>query len=541
MECFSLTIHCGGANLHLTPKTTSSHFIHCAAHRKTSLHSRKYRPLLKYNSRQNILIIRAINDEEASDINEKPNNFNWSKAGQAFGRGTHRFYQKFQRGLKKETGLDIEGVNAKLGEVAREVQVATEPLRQKSIQTAEKLRFELWPRFLAWNRLELWKDFKQWESKRIGAFTLYLIVAVSFGGLFLAFRRAHLEHQTTSKLAESYLEAVIPDPSRRNVRKIKQGLWRKYMPEGLKVQKYHLEGDGGYHQSKDYVGQDAWEDDTEPPQSDLEKGIDEDNDFNDENDKTSKELNHGVTGGRRHVSPRGTWLERLAKWDEILEKEKAEEDFDALSSKYAILFDWKEIKKIFKQQQEKRPPNSQHYRGEWISKRWWQYRPKLPYTYFLLKVECLEVEAVVFSEDFKRIYVTMKEGFPAEYIVDIPADPYLSEFLTSHGVEADTVYSKNLLPYVFRALAVLAPGTFLLWCLYNLLCALNITYRQDIYKYVQSLSESMLMPPGENGHTLKSGYRDAVFGGNVWRMFDEILMYMNNADKYIKKGMKFPR
>ena len=27
----------------------------------------------------------------------------------------------------------------------------------------------------------------------------------------------------------------------------------------------------------------------------------------------------------------------------------------------------------------------------WVSRRWWKYRPKLPYTYFMSKVENLEV------------------------------------------------------------------------------------------------------------------------------------------------------
>ena len=32
-----------------------------------------------------------------------------------------------------------------------------------------------------------------------------------------------------------------------------------------------------------------------------------------------------------------------------------------------------------------------------------------------------QVAAVVFTEDLKRIYVTMKEGFPLEYVVSRPS------------------------------------------------------------------------------------------------------------------------
>lgn len=32
-------------------------------------------------------------------------------------------------------------------------------------------------------------------------------------------------------------------------------------------------------------------------------------------------------------------------------------------------------------------------RALWISKRWWLYRPKLPYAYFLEKLDCSEVNS----------------------------------------------------------------------------------------------------------------------------------------------------
>lgn len=534
----------------MNSQTTSSQHTHFPTNKRNKS-VLKYKPRLKYNSRQSIFItIRAQNgegsnnaagkEEGSNNINEEPNYFKWSRVRQAFGRGTQRFYQNFQRGLKKETGVDIEVMNGKAGEVAREVQAAAEPLRRQVIWSAEKLRFQVWPHFVAWNRLELWKDLKQWEIKRIGAFILYVSVfAISFGGLHLAFRRARLGYQTTSKLAESYLEAVIPNSSSTNVRKLKQRLWRRYMPEGLKVNKYHLEDDGPYRQSKDYVGQDVREDDTELPQSDLENVIDDVTNFNDENKKTLKELDLKASRGRRAATTKGTWLERLENWHEILEKEKMEEDTD-LISEFAFSFDWQEMKENFKLQQKQRQLNSQQYRGEWISKRWWQYRPKLPYTYFLSKVECLEVEAVVFAENLKRIYVTMKEGFPSEYIVDIPVDPYLPELLVRCGVEVDTVYSRNWLPAVVRAFAVMAPVALALWCISSLVRALVATSKETLYRTLLSTDESLLSP-AVAGDTSMSGYKDIVLGGNVWDVLDEILMYMKNPTKYLKKGVRIPR
>lgn len=32
---------------------------------------------------------------------------------------------------------------------------------------------------------------------------------------------------------------------------------------------------------------------------------------------------------------------------------------------------------------------------------------------------CEQVAAIVFTEDLKKLYVTMKEGFPLEYIVSM--------------------------------------------------------------------------------------------------------------------------
>lgn len=458
-----------------------------------------------------------------------------SRVWQAFGRAVDRIRRKFQRQLKEETGIDIEQIEARIVDSSRKV----EEYRQQGMQNVEKLRFQLWPRFVAWNQLERWKDFKHWESRRIVALVLYvLVVAVSFQGLFLAFKRSRVYLQPNSRLAEGYLEAFIPEPSPRNVRELKKGLWRRNMPEGLKVNKYYLGPDGAYHRSKQYVGQDAWEDDPQTSQSELERVIDEDDDFNKEQKSELKiDLGSGAGEGRRQVTARGTWQERLAKWEDILEKEKWEEDIDALTSKYVITFDWQQMKENFRKEQQEKRPNPQ--RGEWISKRWWQYRPKLPYTYFLQKVEFLEVKAVVFSEDLKTIYVTMKEGFPSEYMVDIPVDPYLFELLTRCGVEVEILH-KTHLHYILRAFAVLAPGFFLLWCIERALYTMRIVNKNMLVDIAKSNNEIMILP-GEGEDAAVSGYSDVVLGGDVWDIINEIMIYMKNPLQYYKKRVKLPR
>lgn len=38
--------------------------------------------------------------------------------------------------------------------------------------------------------------------------------------------------------------------------------------------------------------------------------------------------------------------------------------------------------------------DTQGARALWISKRWWRYRPKLPYTYFLQKLDSSEASVI---------------------------------------------------------------------------------------------------------------------------------------------------
>lgn len=114
-----------------------------------------------------------------------------------------------------------------------------------------------------------------------------------------------------------------------------------------------------------------------------------------------------------------TWQERLQIWKEILRKEQLAEQLDSSRAKYAVEFDMKEVEKSFREEDAKAKATAEGTRALWISKRWWRYRPKLPYTYFLEKLQTSEVAAVVFTEDLKRLYVTMNEGFPLEYVVSL--------------------------------------------------------------------------------------------------------------------------
>lgn len=88
----------------------------------------------------------------------------------------------------------------------------------------------------------------------------------------------------------------------------------------------------------------------------------------------------------------GTWRERLHTWKEIIEKEKLSEEVDSLNAKFVVDFDMKEVEKSLRKDMVEKVTETQGTRALWIAKRWWRYRPKLPYTYFLEKLDSSEVK-----------------------------------------------------------------------------------------------------------------------------------------------------
>lgn len=91
-----------------------------------------------------------------------------------------------------------------------------------------------------------------------------------------------------------------------------------------------------------------------------------------------------------------TWQERLQIWKEVLRNEQLAEQLDSSRAKYAIEFDMKEVEKSFREESKGKAEGTEGVRALWISKRWWRYRPKLPYTYFLEKLQCSEVNHLTF-------------------------------------------------------------------------------------------------------------------------------------------------
>ncbi|XP_065864912.1 ATP-dependent zinc metalloprotease FTSH 12, chloroplastic isoform X2 [Euphorbia lathyris] len=337
------------------------------------------------------------------------------------------------------------------------------------------------------------------------------------------------------------MEALIPEPSPINIRKFKKGMWKKLTPKGLKMKKFVEGPDGTLVRDTFYVGEDAWEDDPVPPQDNLKQIIDKEVGLTAE-EKKELRGDLGLSGNVQEIQ--GTWRERLRTWKEILRKEKLADQLDAPNAKFVVEFDMKEVENSLRKEVVEKVSDTQGTRALWISKRWWRYRPQLPYNYFLQKLDCSEVAAVVFTEDLKRLYVTMKEGFPLEYIVDIPLDPYLFEAITSSGVEVDLL-QKQQIHYFLKVLFALLPGLVILWLIRESVMLLHITSNRFLYKKYNQLfdmayAENFIMPVGDVGEK-KSMYKDVVLGGDVWDLLDELMIYMGNPMQYYERGVKFVR
>lgn len=93
----------------------------------------------------------------------------------------------------------------------------------------------------------------------------------------------------------------------------------------------------------------------------------------------------------------GTWRDRLAAWNLILQKERLAEELGSVNSKYEVEFDMKEVEASLRKDVLEKANNARGTRALWISKRWWRYRPKLPYTYFLQKLDSSEVKIILLS------------------------------------------------------------------------------------------------------------------------------------------------
>ncbi|KAL8461893.1 hypothetical protein ACS0TY_033099 [Phlomoides rotata] len=508
------TLQCRSTPLHFHPGSIFPH-------QRTTLCALSYLNHRPRRPRRKRFMISASNE---------PQGFSWQRFSQSISRGSQRFFEKLGDSMKKETKLNLDDVMIRVDEFSG-----------RARDTLERLNSELLPQFVCWNKWENWKDMKNWDSKRLGALVLYICIMIFSGQSVYKAIRAPIIERERRELAEAYMEALIPEPTPTNVRKYKEGLWRRAIPKGLNLKRFVEGPDGTLIHDSSFVGENAWKDDAEKAQENIKEIIEQDTQLNTDDKKV---LQKGLGLSVENQDTGGTWRERLSAWKETLQKEKLVEQLNSLNAKYVAEFDMKEVENSLRKDVVEKAKNAQGTRALWISKRWWRYRPKLPYTYFLQKLDSSEVDAVVFTEDLKRLYVTMKEGFPLEYFVDIPLDPFLFEAISASGVEVDLL-QKRQIHYFMKVVFALLPGILFLWFIRESLMLLHITTNRFLYKKYNQLfdmayAENFILPVGEVGET-KSMYKNVVLGGDVWDLLDELMIYMRNPMQYYEKDVKFVR
>ncbi|XP_010537801.1 PREDICTED: ATP-dependent zinc metalloprotease FTSH 12, chloroplastic [Tarenaya hassleriana] len=475
--------------------------------------------------------------ESPSGSSEDGGEFSWVKLTRSLRVGAERFRQKLGDSVKKEIGFGSEEASTKANQFSDRVKDGA----KKGQDELNRFRTEVVPGFVDWNKWECWKDIRNWDVKRVAALFIYAFALVfSCQRVYIAIQAPRLE-QERRELTEAFMETLIPEPSPDNIERFKKGIWRKTTPKGLKLRRFIEGPDGTFVHDSSYVGERAWDEETEATEGSIKQIIDSSDRLKAEaKKKLTQDL--GISGEIQESV--GTWRERLAIWKEMLEKEKLSEQLNSLKAKYVVEFDMKEVENSLRKDVLEKTSETEGTRALWISKRWWRYRPKLPYTYFLQKLDSSEVAAVVFTEDLKRLYVTMKEGFPLEYVVDIPLDPYLFEMISNSGVEVDLLQKKQI-HYVMKVVIALLPGILILWFIRESAMLLLITSKRFLYKKYNQLfdmayAENFMLPVGDVGET-KSMYKEVVLGGDVWDLLDEVMIYMRNPMQYYERDVKFVR
>ncbi|CAH2067907.1 unnamed protein product [Thlaspi arvense] len=477
--------------------------------------------------------IFRVHASESDSGSNNDGGFSWVRLTQYLRVGA----EKIGESVKKETGFDSEEAGASVDEYVGRFKDTV----HKGQHQLNRFKTETMPSFIDWNKWEHWKDIRNWDGRRVAALIIYAF-ALLFSGqrVYVAIQAPRLERERR-ELTESFMEALIPEPSPGNIDKFKRNMWRKTTPKGLKLKRFIKAPDGTLVHDSTYVGENAWDEDLETTEGSLKQIIDRNARIQTEaKKKLSQDL--GVSGETGDSV--GTWRERLASWKEMLEREKISEQLNSSMAKYVVEFDMKEVEKSLRKDVIERTYETEGTRALWISKRWWRYRPKLPYTYFLQKLDSSEVSAVVFTEDLKKLYVTMKEGFPLEYIVDIPLDPYLFETISNSGVEVDLL-QKRQIHYFMKVFIALLPGILILWFIRESAMLLLITSKRFLYKKYNQLfdmayAENFIMPVGDVSET-KSMYKEVVLGGDVWDLLDELMIYMGNPMQYYEKDVAFVR
>lgn len=110
------------------------------------------------------------------------------------------------------------------------------------------------------------------------------------------------------------------------------------------------------------------------------------------------------------AASQASWQERLKAWEELLLKDKLKEMAEEDDAKYEVIVNPHElgVNELEEQYLQASQPSKEW--AFWVSRRWWKHRPKMPYTYFLSKVENLEVILQISTLDQAADVLTLRRS-----------------------------------------------------------------------------------------------------------------------------------
>ncbi|CAI5517207.1 unnamed protein product [Closterium sp. Naga37s-1] len=339
---------------------------------------------------------------------------------------------------------------------------------------------------------------------------------------------------------EQFLEFAIPEPTPENVRLVREQRWRAQAPPGLSVVKWRMDRDGRWEKDPSFVGETAWQDQGSLDRSTatglLTRGSEDAGATS-----SSATTTAAVSAGAAASSSKGGWRERLQRWEEAVVEGDIKDLFEQPSSRYEYVYDWD----LIQAQQEEEMARRARGGGDadspavWLQRRWWKHRPGMPYVWLLHKIQTNEVDAAVFSADMRRLYVTMKDGFPAEFKVDIPIDPFLYPSLLLKGVNVDMLPRSRL--FFLRGVAALLPSLLLLGGIGAAQTVFKRRVDEKIHDYIYMDRSQLLLPEDVHREGQRSAYDDVVMADDIWEVLEEVMAYMRDPMLFHSQGIKLPR
>ncbi|GAQ80869.1 AAA+ ATPase [Klebsormidium nitens] len=135
----------------------------------------------------------------------------------------------------------------------------------------------------------------------------------------------------------------------------------------------------------------------------------------------------------------GGWQEKMRRWGVLFARDRVTDVLSNMAHQHVIIVRQEEMERQAQQnlaahqeERERRIEDVDEYATE-IRANWYKYRPRMSYVGFRTRVAEGEVDKVVIMDNMSKAYIKMKEGFPDEYVVDLPMDPYLPQFLDAYS------------------------------------------------------------------------------------------------------------